>query len=181
MFRLWNTICTVDWQDGNNFPLAIFEGRPVMKSNTKKRLTVSLLSIGAVATLLVSDASAQRNRGNDKTDQQKTEKKAPPLQQQQQQPQQKRVEAQRQPQRQVQPQPQPLPPQRQVWAQQQQQQQKQIQAQQQQRQIQIQQQDDERQRNNQIRQAQQRQISRAESPNTASECSKTAGRGQAIE
>ena len=119
-----------------------------------KKLTTYALALGVAATFAVSGASAQGNNGRDKkASEQKTERKAPPLQQQQ--PQQKRVEAQRQqPQRQVQPQPVPpqrVPPQRQVWAQQQQQQQKQIQAQQQQRQIQVQQQ-------NQIRQAQQRQI-----------------------
>ena len=53
-----------------------------MNSNTKKRLTAGLL--GAIAMLLASDVSAQRkNGGRDKADEQKTERKAPPVQKQQ--------------------------------------------------------------------------------------------------
>jgi len=132
-----------------------------MNSNTKKRLTASLLSLGAIATFLASDVSAQRKNGRGITEEQKTEKKAPPAQQQPAQDdrqirQQQQQEARRQQQQQ----------QRQIQIQQQQQQ-RQIQAQQQNQRVRddqarqaaaIQQQNQQR-RNDQIRQAQQqRQI-----------------------
>ena len=179
VFRLWNTVCTGYRQDGIKFALRIIKGRPTMNSNTKKRLTAGLL--GAIAMLLASDVSAQRkNGGRDKADEQKTERKAPPVQKQQaqddrqirqqqqqearrQQQQQRQVQIQqqqqqqRQQQRQNQTQPQPQPPQRQVWAQQQNDQRRRDE--QARQAAALRQQQNEQQRNEQIRQAQQqRQI-----------------------